>query len=131
MRKSIKTWTGDVPRARAIKSKKQKHYKSLKWECDDHFNAGALSFDNNRFEGRCYVNSVRKHRGRGAKALWEKIRDNGFDFEAQPGFTPSPNGAVAGVGGGSGYLGYRTFPDEAEARQYLTNVGAPPTGCPR
>jgi len=127
MNKATNTTTGGVPRSRDIKVKKQKSFKSLKWQCDDHFNAGALSFDNAQFRGRCYVNSVESHSG-GDEALWERIRDNGHNFRA-PGFTRSPNGAVAGVGSGTSYLGYRTFASEAEAREYLRSVGVPPTDC--
>jgi hypothetical protein len=36
---------------------------------------------------------------------------------------------VAGVGGGGGYLGYRTFANEAAAREYLSSVGVPPADC--
>ena len=128
MNKATKTTSGGVTRTRDIKVKKQPSgFKSLKWQCDDHFNAGALSFDNAQFRGRCYVNSVESHRGRD-EALWERVANNGHNFQA-PGFTPSPNGAVAGVGGGGGYLGYRTFASEAEARKYLVSVGVPPTNC--
>lgn len=127
MNKATNTTTGGVPRSRDLKVKKQKSFKSLKWQCEDHFNAGALSFDNTQFRGRCYVNSVESHSG-GDESLWERIRDNGHNFRG-PGFTRSPNGAVAGVGGGSSYLGYRTFASEAEARKYLASVGVPPTDC--
>jgi hypothetical protein len=127
MNKATKTTSGGVPRSRDIKVKKQKSFKSLKWQCEDHFNAGALSFDNTQFRGRCYVNSVESHSG-GDESLWERIRDNGHNFRG-PGFTRSPNGAVAGVGGGTSYLGYRTFASEAEARKYLASVGVPPTAC--
>jgi hypothetical protein len=127
MNKAANTTTGGVPRSRDIKVKKQKSFKSLKWQCEDHFNAGALSFDNAKFRGRCYVNSVARHSG-GDEALWEQIRDNGHNFMG-PGFTPSPDGAVAGVGNGTSYLGYRTFASEAEAKKYLASVGVPPTDC--
>ncbi len=68
------------------------------------------------------------HRG-GKKALREVIKENGHDFTSQ-GYTESPGGRLAGVGSGTGYLGYRTFRDEVEARQYLKDVGVIPVDCP-
>jgi hypothetical protein len=104
-------------------------FKSLKWRCGDHWNAGALSFNNRNFDGTCHINSVRSHRGKDL-SLAEQIFRNGFDFTKQPGFYPPPKqGGVAGVGGGTGYLGYRTFPDEVAARNYLRSVGIPPQDC--
>jgi len=110
-------------------------FKSLKWNCRDYHNAGALSFDNRDFTGRCYVNSVIRHRKKGGEnALWEQIRDNGFNFMQRPGFFDAPINAhgkatVKGTGGGSGYLGYRAFKNEAAARDYLKSVGLPPSDC--
>lgn len=128
---------GAVPKTRDVRIMEQpSRYKSLKWNCKDRYNAGALSFDNKEFEGTCYVNSVVKHRKKGGEnALWEQIRDNGYNFRQQPGFNQAPTGPngktrVAGVGSGSGYLGYRTFKDEKAAREYLKSVGLPPVDCP-
>lgn len=106
----------------------QSGFKSLKWHCADRWNAGALSFENRCPEGTCYVNSVCNHRG-GDLSLAEQIALNGFNFQG-PGFNPAPeHGGVAGYGGGSGYLGYRTFPNEVAARDYLRGVGVPLEDC--
>lgn len=108
---------------RIIRIEKQQLYWSLKWVCGKYVkNAGAISFEEDGFLGLCYINSKIKHTC-GDLSLWEQIKLNGFDFKG-PGFFPAPvHGGVKGKGNGGGYLGYRTFGNEYEARRYLWQTG--------
>jgi hypothetical protein len=107
---------------RVIQVDKQGSYLALKWVCGKYNkNAGAISFDRPDFSGPCHVNSKISHAG-GDLSLWEQIRSNGFEFFG-PDFSPSRTGAVEGYGGGNGYIGYRTFGNERDARRYLWQTG--------
>jgi hypothetical protein len=109
-----------VKKKRIVYIKEQQDFWSLKWCCHDRYNAGAISFDQEGFLGSCYVNSRIIHAG-GDRALWEEIELMGGDFQQAPGFyNAPPPGWVAGIGGGTGYLGYRFFTSQNAAIAYLS-----------
>jgi hypothetical protein len=109
-----------VKKKRIVYIKEQQDFWSLKWCCGDWANAGAISFDQNDFSGTCYVNS-KINRAGGDRALWEEIKLMGGDFQQAPGFHNAPaHGGVAGIGGGTGYLGYRVFTNQNDAIAYLS-----------
>ena len=110
-----------VMKKRKVYICQQQQFLSLKWHCGDRANAGAISFDRNNFTGPCHVNSKISHAG-GDLSLLEQIRLNGFEFFG-PDFFPSRTGAVKGYGGGTGYIGYRSFRNKCEARRYLWQTG--------
>jgi hypothetical protein len=122
-RKVVELW-GDHKHAKIVKKRKivikrEGLYYSIKWRCCDYNNAGALSFKGKGFSGDCYLNSTKQHSG-GDRALWEEIELMGSDFQKTPGFSQAPkSGGVNGLGGGKGYLGYRTFRSLSEAETYL------------
>ena len=109
-----------VMKKRIVYIDKQKDFWSLKWCCHDRYNAGAISFDRKGVPGSYYVNSKIRHAG-GDRALWEEIELMGGNFRLAPGFHNAPaHGRVAGIGGGTGYLGYRVFTSQNAAIAYLS-----------
>lgn len=109
-----------VMKKRIVYIDKQKDFWSLKWCCHDRYNAGAISFDRKGVPGSYYVNSKIRHAG-GDRALWEEIELMGGDFQQAPGFHYAPaHRRVAGIGGGTGYLGYRVFTSQKAAIAYLS-----------
>ena len=109
-----------VKKKRIVYIKKQQDFWSLKWCCGDWANAGAISFDQEGVPGFYYVNSKIRHAG-GDRALWEEIELMGGNFRLVPGFhTAQAHGGVAGIGGGTGYLGYRVFTSQNAAIAYLS-----------
>ena len=94
--------------------KKHKNFTSIKFECDDYFNIGVLSSDS----GKCCLNV----NSRFPSPFIYKILSN-------PGFCKSKTGCVAGIGGGTGFLGYVCFSNENDAIGFLQSIGVSVGRC--
>ena len=94
--------------------KAQQVFKSLKLNCSDWKNVGAISYDQEFF----YLNVNNK--------LPEPFLTI---ILSDPRFLKSTTGSVMGNGGGSGYLGYIDFADEVSLRSYLTGIGLNLSDC--